>query len=249
MIRDSFVLLEKISATKEQQLWAQGIKQWPDFLRAKKIKGISAAKKHYYDRQLWEAMKKLQEDDSSYFVGKLPGRETWRLYPHFRDECGFLDVVVDSQGNISVVGISNYYRSVSFVKGFNLEKNELEKEIQKYKIIVSFNGKTFDFPKLQKGLGVVITIPHIDLKPLCAQLGLVGGLKEVEKLLNLKRPDHLHGNPVELWKAFHASGDKEYLELLLEYNREDIENLKGVMDFVYKELTNRIQKLPVHNLQ
>ena len=96
---------------------------------------------------------------------------------------------------------------------------------------------------------MVITIPHIDLKPLCAQLGLVGGLKEVEKLLNLKRPDHLHGNPVELWKAFHASGDKEYLELLLEYNREDIENLKGVMDFVYKELTNRIQKLPVHNLQ
>ncbi len=79
-------------------------------------------------------------------------------------------------------------------------------------------------------------MPHIDLKPLCVNLELKGGLKEVEKVLNLKRPPHLYGNPVELWKTFHASGDREYLDLLLEYNREDCENLKGVMDYVYEEM-------------
>jgi len=77
---------------------------------------------------------------------------------------------------------------------------------------------------------------------LCVKLGLKGGLKEIERILELKRPAHLYGNPVELWKAFQASGDKDYLDLLLQYNAEDIENLRGVMGYGYKELSNKIYK-------
>ena len=44
---------------------------------------------------------------------------------------------------------------------------------------------------------------------------------------------------MELWKAFHASGDREYLELLLEYNREDVENLKAVMGKVYGKMKEK----------
>ena len=112
----------------------------------------------------------------------------------------------------------------------------IEKELTKFKLLITFNGSSFDLPKLKRELGVNVIIPHIDLKPLCVNLGLVGGLKKVEKELNLRRPAHLNGNPVSLWKAFHASGDREYLELLIEYNREDIENLKGVMETVYRKL-------------
>ena len=245
MIQNSFVLLEKISATKEQQLWGQGLKDWSDFLRTKQIKGISKEKKYYYDRQLWEALKKLQEEDTLYFKSKFPAKEMWRLYDYFHDQCAFLDIEIDSLGKIILVGISNYYQTASFVQGFNLDQNALEQQLQKYKVLVTFNGAAFDLPKLQKQLGISIAIPHIDLKPLCVNLGLRGGLKEVEKILNLKRPAHLYGNPVDLWKAFHASGDKEWLELLLEYNREDIENLKGVMEWCYKEMRERIMKVKV----
>ena|SRR3989338_5610847 len=166
----------------------------------------------------------------------------WRLYPEFKEETGFLDIETDSYGKITVVGISNYFNTNHFVRGINLEKAAIERELLKYKIIVTFNGGAFDLPKLRKQLGVKMAMPHIDLKPLCVKLGLKGGLKEIERILELKRPAHLYGNPVELWKAFQASGDKDYLDLLLQYNAEDIENLRGVMGYGYKELSNKIYK-------
>jgi len=241
MIRSSFILLENIGKKKEVNLWNSGIKDWHDFLKEEKLKGISKGKKGYYSRRIKEAQKALAADDPHYFIGKLPAKEMWRLYPDFKEDCCFLDIETDSYGDVVVVGISNYYTTNTFVKGFNLEKGLLEKELAKYKLLVTFNGGAFDLPKLKKQLLVEIKVPHLDLKPLCVNLGLKGGLKEVERVLNLKRPAHLYGNPVELWRAFHASGDREYLELLVDYNREDVENLKGVMDVVYKKMTERVK--------
>lgn len=242
MIQESFVFLEKCSSTKEQSFREQGISNWREFLSKEKVQGIAPAKKEFYNRKIREAQQALSEDNAAYFVDKLPGKEMWRLYPHFKDDCGFLDIETDTYGKITVVGISNYYTTATFVKGFNLEKNLLEKELRKYKILVTFNGGAFDLPKLRKQMQLEVKMPHIDLKPLCVKLDLKGGLKEVERILNLKRPEHLYGNPVELWKAFHASGDKEYLQLLIDYNSEDIENLKGVMNVVYKRMRERIRE-------
>lgn len=239
MITNSFVFLEKISAPKEKKLWQQGILDWNDFLKTEKIKGITPLKKSYYDRRIKESRQALSEGNSAYFVGKLAAKDMWRLYDYFKEECGFLDIEIDSQGKVAVVGISNYFSTIFFVRGANLEKKIIEKELQKYKLLVTFNGGAFDLPRLQKQFGISIVVPHIDLKPLCVNLGWKGGLKEVEKLLHLKRPAHLHGHPVDLWKAFQASGDREYLELLLDYNREDVENLKGVMEKVYGKMKEK----------
>lgn len=241
MIQESFVFLEKCSATRENSFWKQGIKDWHEFLLREKIKGIASAKKEFYNRKIREAQQALAEDNTAYFVGKLPAKEMWRLYPHFKENCCFLDIETDSYGKVVVVGISNYYKTNTFVKGFNLEKNLLERELEKYKLLVTFNGGAFDLPKLKKQLLLEVKMPHIDLKPLCVKLNLKGGLKEVEKMLNLRRPSHLYGNPVELWKAFHASGDKEYLQLLVDYNTEDVENLKGAMDFVFKRMREKVK--------
>ncbi len=242
MLRKTFLFLPRISAKKEQALWQQGIKDWQDFLRTEKIKGISTKTKLYYNHKLKEARQALQENNSSWFIGKLPQKEMWRLYNYFKEEACFLDVEVDSRGKVIVMGISNYYQTNQFVAGVNLEKNILQKELNKYKLLITFNGSAFDLPKLRKQFGLEIKVPHLDLKPICINLSWKGGLKEIEKQLNLKRPAHLQGNPVDLWKAFHASGDREYLELLLEYNREDIENLKAIVEKVYRQLSNKIYK-------
>ena len=235
MIQKSFIFLEKVRERKEQNIWKQGIHNWDEFLRTDSISGISAQKKHQYNRKIREAHNALFAGDYTYFIGKLPQKEMWRMYDFCREECCFLDIEVDSYGKIILVGISDYYTTNMFVKGVNLDKQSIEKELSKYKVIITFNGGAFDLPKLRKELKVRFDVPHIDLKPLCISLGLKGGLKEVEKKLSLKRPTHLTGNPVDLWKAFHASGDREYFDLLLEYNREDIENLKGVMEWVYRK--------------
>ena len=240
MIRKSFIFLEKVGFGKEKNIWNSGIKDWNDFLRVDKIKGISVRSKEYYNRKIKEAKEALVNEESNYFIGKLAAVETWRLYDYFKEETGYLDIEVDSVGKVIVVGISDYYNSNYFVKGVNLSKGEIEKELSKYKLIVTFNGGAFDLPKLRKEMGIVVKVAHLDLKQLCVNLGLVGGLKEVEKRLGLGRPAHLYGNPVDLWKAFHASGDREYLDLLLEYNGEDIENLKSVAGFVYQKLSLKL---------
>lgn len=235
MIRNSFIFLERVGKRKERSIWNQ-VKDWTDFLK-RDVNGISSQKKEYYNRKIQEAQQALREEDVSYFVGKLPQVEMWRLYEYFKEETCFVDIEVDSYGRIVVVGVSNYYDTNFFVRGVNLEM--VEKELAKYKVIVTFNGGAFDIPKLRK-MNVTVHHAHIDLKPLCVNLGMKGGLKEIEKKLNLNRPSHLYGNPVDLWQAFHASGDREYLDLLLDYNREDCENLKGVMEYCYRELSKNI---------
>ena len=240
LIQQTFSFLDGIGSRKEQQLWKQGIKEWNHFLAAHTVTGISGERKSYYDRQLRKAQEALANDDAAYF--RVFGREQWRLYEYFKDEAGFLDVEVDGKSRIIVVGISDYYTTTTFVRGINLERDTVEKELRKYAILVTFNGSAFDVPKLKKEFGIEVGMPHIDLKGLCTRLSMKGGLKEVEKALNLQRPPHLNGNgnPVDLWKAFHASGDREWLDLLIAYNSEDIENLKWVMEHCYKEMERRL---------
>ncbi|MFH1682363.1 MAG: ribonuclease H-like domain-containing protein [Candidatus Woesearchaeota archaeon] len=237
MIRNSFIFLDKISSKTEQNLWQQGITDWNDFLKIKEINGISPKRKAYYNRKLQEAKQELQKDNSAYFAQILPKKETWRLYQYFKEEACFLDLEVDSYGKIILLGIADEYQTKIFVKGFNLEKELIKKELNRYKLIITFNGSAFDLPKLKKQLQLEIKIPHLDLKPLCINLDLKGGLKEVEKKLNLNRPQHLRGSPVDLWKAFHASGDQEWLDLLIAYNQEDVENLKRIADYCYLQLS------------
>ncbi|MBI2666201.1 ribonuclease H-like domain-containing protein [Candidatus Woesearchaeota archaeon] len=239
MIRQSFIFLEKVGKKKEQSFWKQGIKDWQSFLLKEKIEGISTKAKAVYKRKIQEAQQALLEENSSFFVGKNPAKEMWRLYEQFKEDAGFLDIEAGSRGEVTVVGISNYYETKHLVKGFNLEKEILEKALASFKLLITFNGGAFDLPKLRKEFGIEVNVPHVDLKPLCVNLGLKGGLKEVERILELKRPGHLYGNPVELWKAFHASGDKEYLDLLLHYNAEDCENLKRVMEYCWERMKRK----------
>lgn len=231
MINNSFIFLEKISKKKEQNIWNQKITNWNQFIEKDKIKGISNERKLYYNRKLQQAQKNIQEA-----IKNLPSTEMWRIYPLFKDECCFLDIEINSKGQIIVVGISDYYHTNFFVRNVNL--HQIQQELNKYKLVVTFNGSSFDIPKLKKQLHIKPP-PHLDLKPLCLSLNLKGGLKEVEKQLKIPRPKHLYGNPIQLWKAFHASGDKEYLQLLLNYNREDCENLKLVADYAVKKYINR----------
>jgi uncharacterized protein len=240
MITNSFCFLERVK--DEFRIWQQGVKDWQNFLKVKKIVGISERKKLFYDRKIQEALVALDKDDLVYFKSKLPQVEMWRLYDKYREECCFLDIEADAYGKITVVGISDFYNTRFFVRGVNLCKRELLRELFKYKIVITFNGGAFDLPKLRKELDVVFSGVHIDLKPLCVNLGLAGGLKEVERQLGVIRPSHCKGNPIDLWRAFHASGDKEYLDLLLEYNGEDCENLKLVMDYAYKKLSDKLYK-------
>ncbi|MBW3003758.1 ribonuclease H-like domain-containing protein [Candidatus Woesearchaeota archaeon] len=237
MIRNSFIFLEKINSKTEQNIWHQDIKDWQSFINADKVKGISNKRKHYFNMKIKEAQKALYTFDSKYFTNKLPGTETWRLYDFFKEDTIFLDIeIANRKGDISVIGIYDGINTKVMVKGFNLDIKLLKEILAKAKLIVTFNGSIFDIPVINRYFSFLPNIPHIDLRFLCQKLGLKGSLKDIEPKIGIKRPRHLRGSPVELWKAYHASGDKEYLQLLVQYNEEDMVNLKPLMEYCYKKL-------------
>lgn len=243
MIRSSFIFLERIGNKKEKAIWNSGIKSWDDFLNAKKVRGIGKKAKPYYNRKLIEARKELYEFNSAYFTNILPKSEHWRLYDFFKEEVVFLDIETDGIDNfsdITVVGLFDGITTKTMIRGINLDFKKLKEELKKYKLIVSFNGSVFDIPFLRKRHDVLPAIPHFDLRFACSRIGLKGGLKEIERTLGIKR-NHIveriyNGDALTLYRMYRGSGDDYYLNLLVEYNEEDVINLKYIADVVYKKL-------------
>lgn len=242
MIKSSFIILDKIGKKKEQSIWAQGVKSWEAFTSANNVRGISQRVKQYYDRKLIEAEKELYRQNSEHFTKLLPSSETWRLYEYFKEDAVFLDIETDGMGkysDITVVGIYDGIETRTMVRGINLDMNILRKELEKHKLIVTFNGLCFDIPFIEKRYrNVIPKIPHMDLRFCCARLGMNYGLKQVEKKLGIsRRHQELSGaDALTLWDLYKRTGNKDYLQELVEYNEEDIINLKAIANHASNEL-------------
>ena len=247
MIRQSFIFLDKVGLKTERKIWRQGIEDWDLFVGSRAIRGFSSARKDHLTKHIKEAKKELYDLNSAYFARTLPKSETWRLYEFFREDAVFLDIeTAHYYGYITLIGLYDGHDTKMMVNGINLHKDTIKKELSRYKIIVTFNGSSFDLPIIEKYFqGVIPYIPHIDLRHVCSRIGLNGGLKSIEKQLNIKRlPElrHVTGeDAAELWRTFRATGDRYYLDLLIKYNEEDIINLKPIADFTVKELWKRIR--------
>jgi len=242
MIRSSFIFLDRISHNTEKKIWSSGIHDWSSFLDAKSVPGISGLRKGYYDRSISEARKQLCDYNSEYFTGKLPRSEAWRLYDFFRDDCLFLDIETTGYyGDITVIGMYDGRDVKTLVKDRSLDKHNLKEILSRHKMIVTFNGLSFDVPVINRYFnGVVPDVPHLDLRFPLAKLGFTGGLKAIEERLDVKRSDATHGlageDAVRLWHEYKKTGNDDALNLLVEYNTEDIINLRPLADFVFSEM-------------
>ncbi|MBI5391736.1 ribonuclease H-like domain-containing protein [Candidatus Woesearchaeota archaeon] len=236
MLQSTFSFLPDITGAKEQRLWKQGITSWDKFLTTISIKGITAEKKREYDLLIQRAKQAILEDNVSFFKN-MQQKEMWRLYPSFKERVVYLDIEIsNNKKEIMLVGLSDGYETKTFVQGINLDREAIIKALSKNILLITFNGSSHDLPVLERYCKTAFNCPHIDLKHCCARLNWTGGLKEVEKKLNLRRPEHLHGSPSDAWRAFLASRDKGYLDLIIQYNEEDVINLKPIMEKSYQEL-------------
>jgi uncharacterized protein YprB with RNaseH-like and TPR domain len=248
MIRNSFIFLDKIGKTTEDNMRESGIKTWDDFLSAKNVKGVSPHRKAYYNRMIDKAKKNLYGLNSSYFDEIIPKTEHWRLYDFFKDDVVFLDIETTGLSDynyITMVGLYDGIDTKIMIKDINLDWDHLKEELKKYKMMVTFNGTVFDAPFIEKRHpGVLPNIPHFDLRFACNKLGIKGGLKDIEKLFGIQRRelvgDLTGGDALRLWKMYKNSGDDHYLNLLVEYNEEDIINLKKIADDVYQQLKTKL---------
>ncbi|MEF8774066.1 MAG: ribonuclease H-like domain-containing protein, partial [Halobacteriales archaeon] len=107
-------------------------------------------------------------------------------------------------------------------------------------VLVSFNGKRFDVPFLEREFGLDVTTPHLDLLYPARRVGLTGGLKTIERAVGIDRDSDVDGREaVALWHRYEA-GDEAALDRLVRYNRLDAENLLALLDAVTDRLDREV---------
>jgi len=138
-----------------------------------------------------------------------------------------------SYAEITVVGIylgNGSEGRLAQLVGTEVTKDNLLETLKGVNTIYTYNGSRFDLPFINGSLGIDLETmaDHHDLMYDCWRCNLFGGFKAVEQQLGI--PRRLQGitglDAVLLWQRYQNYGDRNSLDLLLEYNREDVVNLK-----------------------
>jgi len=248
-IENSFLLAPGIGEKTEKKLWKQGITHWDEVNES----SLSENKKQKIDSFLSKARKNLEVGNSVFFGSKLPKKSVWRMYRNFEESACFFDIettgLSPEKNKVTTVSLYRGGESKTFVQGQDLTKENLQREFHKSKVLVSFNGKMFDQPFLEKNYDFTIDRPHIDLMHSCRRIGLTGGLKKIEKDLGVERElEDIDGREaIKLWKKYEKHNNENALEKLVRYNRYDAENLQQVLELVHNRLERRFFLKHVEN--
>ena len=242
MLKNTFIHLPGIGPKTEERLWDSEIHSWDDFTPNCPIR-LSQSKMDTVASYLEESKQNLKFSNPNYFSDLLPPNQHWRFFPEFRNSTVYLDIEttgLESWGNeITTIalydGVSIYY----YINGHNLD--DFPNDIRKYKVIITYNGKTFDVPFIEKYFGIKLDHAHIDLRYILGNLGYRGGLKSCEIQMGIDR-GVLAGVDgffaVLLWHDYKRTGNQKALETLLAYNIQDVLTLENLMVITYNMKIN-----------
>jgi len=237
MLKNTFIYIPGIGVKTEERLWESGILDWNGYSEPFPVK-LSQNRMTHLKTYIQDSREHLKTGNPKYFENLLPSNLHWRMFPEFRDSTVYLDIEttgLDSWGN-DITSIALYDgESISYyVNGQNLD--DFTRDIQRYKVIVTYNGKSFDIPFIENYFGISLPHAHIDLRYILASLGYRGGLKGCEKQLGIARGEleDIDGYfAVLLWDDFQRNNNQKALETLLAYNIQDTVNLEALMVMVY----------------
>jgi hypothetical protein len=188
--------------------------------------------------RLQQSISALDLEDAGYFSDCLPSDELWRLFREFRSSTAYLDIETAGAwlgaGTITTIALYDGREVHYFVRGRNLES--FPDAIRRYKLIITYSGKCFDVPVIERQFGIRVNAAHIDLRYVLHSLGYTGGLKRCEKRFGIDRGDldGLDGYwAVLLWDDYVRNRNEHALETLLAYNIEDVVNLETLMVEAY----------------
>lgn len=175
----------------------------------------------------------------------------WReLYERHKKTALCLDIEVSrANGPISVLGLyqpkEGSIECQQFVKGKDLNRENLAQAFAGCTMLITFNGRKFDVPRIKREfLGVIPNVPIIDLYLFARRLGLKANLKVLENTFGIDRIDprtKRRGIAVKLWKRYVTYGDEKALALLLEYNKQDTVNLYPLAEELMQIVSDKIK--------
>jgi len=189
MLTNSFLHIPGIGSVTEKRLWTSGLLDWHQVdsaegcdVPAKNLMRVAAC--------MAESCEHLDKNNPAYFADHLPAGEHWRFFPQFRKTTAFMDIETTGMdvfgSEITTIALYDGESIKYYVQGQNLDA--FMEDIGRYNVIVTYNGKTFDVPFIEKYFGIEMTHAHIDLRYVLKSLGYGGGLKRCEKLYQQKDP-------------------------------------------------------------
>lgn len=240
-IENSFLPIHGVGERTERRLWRDGITHWDDFEKS----SVGAVQGRNVAEFIDTAREHLDAGDARFFYDVFPSGSQWRLYENFRTETCFFDIETTGldarHSDVTAVSFHRAGETTTLVRGNDLTRDALTAELLQAELLVSFNGKRFDVPFLEQSFDLDIDRPHIDLMYPCRRLDLTGGLKAIERAVDIERdtPGLSGRDAVRLWHA-HERGDDDALETLISYNRADTVNLESLMDVVADRLHDEV---------
>lgn len=245
MIKRTFIHISGVGAKRELAIWRAGIDSWEAFVQ----RGEAALPRAVYNLGLPVVLRSLEALESpsglATLAAMLPPAEHWRFWPEY-GRVAYLDIETGGDpgdwGGVTMVGIYDGDTVHQYVAGQNL--HELDQAMRGFDVVCTFAGSTFDIPVLKSVFGNLFVPPvHIDLRWVLKRVGYKGGLKRIEKTLDIQRPDSVDGlsglDAVHLWAAW-LHGDAAALDTLKEYNAWDVLSLKPLLEIAVSKLKERI---------
>ena len=237
MLTSTFVHIQGVGVKTEQKLWESGFTDW-DCISQGALHGLIKKRNGFLHAGIEESIKNLDDNNPAYFGDRLQPGQAWRMFPEFRSSIAYVDIETTGldRGRDEITTIALYdSRSIRvYIQGENLGR--FADDIQDYRILATYNGKSFDVPFMERYFGARLNHAQIDLRYILKSLGFSGGLKRCERRLGMDRGDLSEVDgflAVHLWDRYKRNGDVKALESLLAYNAQDTINLERLLVTAY----------------
>ena len=163
MLKNTFCHIPGISPAAEQRLWSVGIDCWDAALQADRL-ALPCRAPTAFSQYLYESLAHLESSNPQHFAVSLQANQHWRLFPEFRHTIAYLDIETTGLGygnTITTIVLYDGQRIRHYVQGDNL--NDFMHDIREYSTVVTYNGKSFDVPFIERFFRIKMHHMHIDL--------------------------------------------------------------------------------------
>ena len=164
MLKNTFCHISGIGLKTERQLWASGILDWEGFFQEYRLRA-AIPRKETIHRTLESSLDHLKNNNPVYFQESMPSHLHWRLFPEFREKAAYVDIEttgLDFFNDITTIALYDGKLIRHYVNGRNLDA--FVDDISDYNVIISYNGKCFDVPFLERYFRIKMKQAHIDRK-------------------------------------------------------------------------------------
>lgn len=238
LLAQSLCMLKGISPATECTLRQRGIILQKQLLTS--ADDLFSAKQAAKIKNSYQRIEKIQQLNLlDGLVNALPCGHRVRVIYEYYQKTAFLDIETDGKSeyaNITCISILKENKISTFVQGRNLD--DFLDLWATCGIIVTFNGKRFDLPRILNEFCLTTVPAHIDLMHEAAHYGLRGGLKNITNNLGFQRKEQnctIGNDAIVLWQEFNETQNEEKLSQLIAYNQDDVYALK----WLYQKLLPR----------